>query len=187
MSRTEPPIMTAMLYDALRDEVYTCAKCMRSFKVVGSLRRHLRYFCSRKQPKVTGFIEHGVDNYECQVCHRQYKSYATMRRHLVYECQKPATIECPVVHCNYKAKFKNRMLQHYYRYVCEKCNKPYKKWISFYVHRKYDCGTGTTLVCGYLNCGTKINRRSSMKRHMMTHNVLPCEWENYVITKDTTI
>ncbi|KAJ8939913.1 hypothetical protein NQ314_010952 [Rhamnusium bicolor] len=93
-------------------DIFPCAKCGKKFSVLGSLRRHIKYYCGTKPPPVTGYIEYDKDNYECQTCHRQYKTFNTMKRHLKYECGKPPSIECPILNCNYKAKIRDRMRQH---------------------------------------------------------------------------
>lgn len=91
---------------------FKCGKCGKSFKVIGSLNRHVKYYCGRKPPPITGYIEVNKHNYVCQNCPRHYKTLNTMKRHLKYECGKPPTIECPVLGCVYKAKIRDRMTQH---------------------------------------------------------------------------
>lgn len=44
---------------------------------------------------------------------------------------------------------------------------------------KYDCGK-EAIICGYPNCGVKVTRKSSMKRHLGLHGIFN-DWENYVV------
>lgn len=91
--------------------VYACVTCKSSFKHSGTLRRHVKYYCGRRPPRVTGYNQ-SESGYECQRCGKMYRKYCTMRRHLVHECGKEPSIECPVYECNYKAKFNSRITQH---------------------------------------------------------------------------
>ncbi|KAL1517270.1 hypothetical protein ABEB36_001056 [Hypothenemus hampei] len=91
---------------------YACSKCEKTFKILGSLKRHMKYYCGRKPPPITGYIKLAKELWQCESCKRKYKTFNTMKRHLVYECGKPATIQCPVINCVYKAKIRDRMMQH---------------------------------------------------------------------------
>ncbi|KAF7272329.1 hypothetical protein GWI33_014878 [Rhynchophorus ferrugineus] len=104
---------TLLIFHVLdSDLTFLCEKCNKGFKVLGSLKRHAKYYCGRKPPPVTGYIKLSQSEYECERCQRRYKTYNTLKRHLVYECGKPPTIQCPVVNCEYKAKIRDRMMQH---------------------------------------------------------------------------
>lgn len=96
----------------ISDGPYQCKICSKSFKVLGSVRRHMRYFCGRKPPPITGYVKLSEDYYECMKCKRHYKLFSTLKRHIIYECDKPKTIECPIVGCDYKAKIRDRMVNH---------------------------------------------------------------------------
>ncbi|XP_049819642.1 longitudinals lacking protein, isoforms H/M/V isoform X12 [Aethina tumida] len=93
-------------------ENHGCPNCAKTFKVLGSLRRHIKYFCGKKPPPITGYKVLGKDHYQCEKCDRTYKTFNTVKRHIIYECGKPPTIECPVLECDYKAKIRDRMMQH---------------------------------------------------------------------------
>ncbi|KAF7272327.1 hypothetical protein GWI33_014876 [Rhynchophorus ferrugineus] len=43
-------------------------------------------------------------------------------------------------------------------YRCSKCSKPYTKWMSYYVHMKYDCGQKRPWKCLVDNCRVKSTR-----------------------------
>ncbi|CAH1964205.1 unnamed protein product [Acanthoscelides obtectus] len=91
---------------------FPCPSCGRIFKVESSVRRHIRYFCGKKPPPITGYTKYGEDDYECTKCKKHYKLFCTLKRHILHECDKPPKIECPIVGCNYKAKMRDRMLNH---------------------------------------------------------------------------
>ncbi|KAH1002482.1 hypothetical protein HUJ04_008566 [Dendroctonus ponderosae] len=94
------------------DCLFACNKCSKTFKVLGSLKRHMNYYCGRKPPPITGYIQIAKQLWQCQTCQRKYKTFNTMKRHLVYECGKQPSISCPVYQCDYKAKIRDRMMQH---------------------------------------------------------------------------
>lgn len=77
---------------------------------------------------------------------------------------------------NFKNIWTNLILFSVY-YKCSKCEKEYSKESSLIYHLNYDCGK-PVLVCCFGYCSKRISRRSSMKRHMMKHNVT--DWEKYV-------
>ncbi|KAH1002461.1 hypothetical protein HUJ04_008547 [Dendroctonus ponderosae] len=72
----------------------------------------MKYYCSRKPPKISGYRQSPLGDFECQQCGKSYRNYHTMKRHLVYECGKEPSIICPMENCLYKAKFNSRMTQH---------------------------------------------------------------------------
>lgn len=94
------------------DGNYACPNCNKRFKVAPSVRRHIRYFCGRKPPPITGYTKHNEDDYECVTCNRHYKLFCTLKRHIIHECGKPKKIECPVLGCDYRAKMRDRMISH---------------------------------------------------------------------------
>nr|CAH7735856.1 unnamed protein product [Callosobruchus chinensis] len=91
---------------------FPCPSCGKIFKVESSVRRHIRYFCGKKPPPITGYTKYGEDDYECAKCKKHYKLFCTLKRHILHECEKPPKIECPIVGCHYKAKMRDRMLNH---------------------------------------------------------------------------
>lgn len=94
------------------EEKYVCPNCNRRFKVATSVRRHVKYFCGRKPPPITGYVKHNDDDYECITCHKRYKLFGTLKRHIIHECGKPKKIECPLPGCEYRAKMRDRMINH---------------------------------------------------------------------------
>ncbi|CAH1105892.1 unnamed protein product [Psylliodes chrysocephalus] len=92
--------------------IYPCPHCDKTFKVLGSLRRHARYFCGKKPPPLTGYKKWSEEDFECLKCNKHYKLYCTLKRHIIHECDKPKKIACPVVGCDYMAKMNDRMLSH---------------------------------------------------------------------------
>lgn len=91
---------------------YQCQNCEKSYKVQGSLRRHIKYECGRRQKEI--FTEYTITEhgFECDRCGRCYKVFGSLKRHLRYECDKQPNIPCPIVGCTYMAKIKCRMTQH---------------------------------------------------------------------------
>lgn len=91
---------------------YPCPQCGKTYKVSGSLRRHIKYECGRRpREEITGYTAtEGI--YECNTCGRRYKVFGSLKRHLKYECEKLPNIPCPVKGCEYKAKINCRMIQH---------------------------------------------------------------------------
>ncbi|CAG9864640.1 unnamed protein product [Phyllotreta striolata] len=94
------------------DAVHPCPHCEKSFKVASSLRRHVRYFCGKKPPPLTGYRKLADDDFVCSKCDKHYKLYCTLKRHIIHECDKPKKIRCPVAGCRYMAKMNDRMLNH---------------------------------------------------------------------------
>ncbi|XP_044270638.1 longitudinals lacking protein, isoforms A/B/D/L isoform X11 [Tribolium madens] len=90
---------------------YPCPKCDKSYKTLGSLRRHMNYMCGRKGPPLSGYTLLN-NTYICNQCNNPYKSKSSIRRHLVYECGKEPNVKCPISGCTYKSKHKARMTQH---------------------------------------------------------------------------
>ncbi|XP_044270636.1 longitudinals lacking protein, isoforms N/O/W/X/Y isoform X9 [Tribolium madens] len=90
---------------------YQCPECPKNFKQVSTLRRHIKYYCAKRRPTLSGYTV--INNYFiCDKCDKRYKSKGSVRRHLVYECGKVASIKCPILGCFYKCKIKNRMSEH---------------------------------------------------------------------------
>lgn len=77
-----------------------------------SLRRHVKYFCGRKPPPITGYVKLSDDDYACMKCKKHYKYYCTVKRHILHECGQPKKIDCPVHGCAYKAKMRYMMVNH---------------------------------------------------------------------------
>lgn len=91
---------------------HQCPHCTRKYTVIGSLRRHLKYDCGRRQREVVTGYSVTDRGFECSTCTRCYKVFGSLKRHLKYECEKQPNIPCPVTGCLYKAKVPCRMTQH---------------------------------------------------------------------------
>ncbi|XP_066155305.1 uncharacterized protein [Euwallacea fornicatus] len=50
------------------------------------------------------------------------------------------------------------------KYRCELCEKAYEKFNSYYMHKKYYCGT-PKLSCSFPGCAYKSNLKTNLKRH----------------------
>lgn len=91
---------------------YSCKTCCKRFTTKGSSIRHIKYYCGRKSPPIQGFIKVNEEDYRCSRCNRSYKMYSTVKRHIRHECEKKPSIECPVLGCEYKAKFRYCVTNH---------------------------------------------------------------------------
>lgn len=91
---------------------YPCEICGKTFTTKGSSRRHAKYYCGRKSPPIDGYLKITNEDYRCVKCNRSYRMYSTVKRHIRYECYKEPSIECPVLGCRYKAKFKYCVTNH---------------------------------------------------------------------------
>ncbi|KAF6197371.1 hypothetical protein GE061_020255 [Apolygus lucorum] len=109
--------------------------------------------------------------YHCMKCGKNYAHNGSWYHHKNYECGKEAQFQCP--DCPYKAKKKGNLKMHvaakhketwtewiglYYsprgfsiidgRVRCA-CGKNYKHKVSWYHHKKYECGKEPQFVCSY--------------------------------------
>ncbi|XP_022903219.1 longitudinals lacking protein, isoforms H/M/V isoform X11 [Onthophagus taurus] len=91
---------------------YRCDRCNKTYQVRGSLRRHIKYDCGRREKAIVTGYSAVNDAFMCNTCGRVYKVFSSMKRHIRYECEKLPTVPCPVRDCQYKAKMRARMLQH---------------------------------------------------------------------------
>lgn len=70
--------------------------------------------------------EHGAPVYRCHRCGRAYKTKYTCRRHERVECGLPALYSCSL--CNYRAKHKHSVKQHFDCVHKKKLIKPDDEW-----------------------------------------------------------
>ncbi|CAG9864631.1 unnamed protein product [Phyllotreta striolata] len=175
-------------------EIYEhqCGKCGKFYKYKWNLLRHTKYECGMP-PQFTSFYFNETYNvYICLQCNKGYKYLRNFQTHQKYECNQPKKFKCDVCDKGFSQQSTERVpyrefpghrlfsfVEHSGCFVCGNCGKTFGKKMSWYVHTKYDCGT-VAMTCGYANCGAAIKRKSSMKRHILKHNV--SDWERKKIT-----
>ncbi|XP_058795929.1 zinc finger protein 845-like [Phymastichus coffea] len=159
-----------------QDKKYTCDTCKKSYKVKGTLTRHIVYECSK------------IPQNQCPVCLRKYIRRDTLLRHMKFECTGKLRFFCN--HCGYGTVRKSHMIHHLQTrhafgkdlkekikftkkdrlFNCAKCGNNYLRRESYLRHTKFECGKGPQFFC--TECNYSCKRRGHLTQHaQVRHNI----------------
>lgn len=66
--------MIMVLGSGSSNELYSCSKCLKSYKLKLSFRRHVKYECERDFPKL-----------QCHLCGNSYNYKSSLKSHLLHK------------------------------------------------------------------------------------------------------
>ncbi|CAH0547433.1 unnamed protein product [Brassicogethes aeneus] len=186
---------------------HPCPNCEKSFKVLGSLRRHVKYFCGKKPPPITGYKEISKNNYQCEKCDRTYKTFNTVKegtlstKFLEFDnIFVPPSLEHYLINpaSKYKKKGQNGDIYKKYsesflrsgysedsQFACKHCGKRYRWKSTMRRHEQVECG-GKEPMFKCPRCPYKAKQKGNLGVHIRKHHTQGNENNNNEFNNEDT-
>ena len=172
---------------------YYCERCESSFSMEASLKKHVEQVHEKRRPHLCTIcgsssktkqalelhIAHVHENkksHMCSICGYECVMRFTLTKHMRIVHEKIKAFICPVESCDYKGGTRGNLRVHLEKhggikpYDCHLCDSKFYNKHAQKAHIKNVHEKGKLFNCPY--CTKTFSRKSHMKRHANSHNMI---------------